>query len=261
MPKFIEYAIRSHFHLAFFCFVYVYGLYHSVTNSWAYALMFSLGIMGVYNFHRLWKYQTKDLPDYIVYWVSKNKSKLLIIAISSSLATLFLYLKYFGHLNDIHLLTCIAVILSVLYVYRLRSYNLREVPYLKIFLVFAIWFFLLHYLPYLIFDILTNPIEGALFLFAILIPSDMKDITYDPKVMRTIPQIIGIKRSLILIQIIVMSGFLYSLMVPSMNTYIWLLGFSYLFSLTLFYKKFNPQYFFTWIDLGFLIVGLSLLWH
>ena len=95
MPKFIEYAIRSHFHLAFFCFVYVYGLYHSVTNSWAYALMFSLGIMGVYNFHRLWKYQTKDLPDDIVYWVSKNKSILLIIAISSSLATLFLYLKYF----------------------------------------------------------------------------------------------------------------------------------------------------------------------
>lgn len=261
MRTFIEYAIRSHFHLAFFCFVYVFGLYQSNTYSWAYALMFSLGIMGIYNFHRLWKYQTKDLPDYIFYWVSKNKSLLLFIAITSSFATLFLYLKYFGHLNNIHLPTCVAVILSVLYVYRLRNYNLREVPYLKIFLVFVIWFFLLHYLPYLIFDTFINPIEGALFLFAILIPSDMKDVTYDPKDMRTIPQLIGIKRSLTLIQIIVISGLLYSLIVPSMNTYIWLTGFSYLFTLTLFYKKFNPQYFFTWIDLGFFIVGLSLLWH
>ena len=120
---------------------------------------------------------------------------------------------------------------------------------------------MLHYLPYLIFDTFINPIEGALFLFAILIPSDMKDVTYDPKDMRTIPQLIGIKRSLTLIQIVVISGLLYSLIVPSMNTYMWLSGFSYLFIISLFYKKFNPQYFFTWIDLGFFIVGLSLLWH
>lgn len=259
MRTFIEYAIRSHLHLASFCFIYVFGLYSINTNAWIYALMLSLGILGIYNAHRLWKDYTNDLPDYILDWLSTNRFSVIIISTCSSAGALFLYLSFFWQYRGIHMLTGFAVTLSFFYVYRLRRYNLREIPYLKIFLVFLIWFFLLHYLPFLIFGKLVYPINGALLLFAILIPSDMKDVSFDPLHMRTIPQVIGIKRSLLLLRTLVSLGVLNALIVPSLHTKAWLIGFIYLFGLTFFYQRINARYYFSWIDLGFFIVGVAII--
>ena len=258
MSKAIEYAIRSHLHLAIFSFVYVLGLYKENAYATYYALMFAFGILSIYNFHRLWKLRRGDLPNGILVWLKNNEFSVAILSLSSIVITIYLYVSYFSQQYRIHLLCIICVLICILYVYRIRRYSLREIPYLKIFLVFGIWSFLLHVMPYMLFGTLVFPLEGLLLLFAILVPSDMKDIDFDPEEMKTIPQLIGINNSLNLIRMLSLLGISYSVIVYDEPMWAWLVSFSYMLVLTFFHSRINKDYFFVWIDACFLIVGIVL---
>lgn len=258
MSKAIEFAIRSHLHLAIFSFVYVSGLYKAEVHSTYYALMFAFGILSIYNFHRLWKLGRGDLPDLVLKWLEINKYSISILSVCSILCTVYLYVNYFSKNYLLHLLCTACILICILYVYRIRRYSLREIPYLKIFLVLGIWYFLLHIMPYILFDSLIFPIEGLILLFAILIPSDMKDIDYDPKEMKTIPQLIGISNSLKLMRVLSLIGISYTFIMHNEPMLPWLISFSYMFVTTFFYSRTNKDYYFVWIDTCFLIVGIAL---
>jgi 4-hydroxybenzoate polyprenyltransferase len=258
MRKAMEYAIRSHLHLAIFSFVYVLGLYKGNLYTPYYALMFAFGILSIYNFHRLWKLKRGDLPDIILKWLVANKVSIASLSIISLFLTIYLYLSYFAQNYLIHLLCAVCLLISILYVYRLRRYSLREIPYIKIFLVLGIWYFLLHIMPCMLFNSVVYPVEGLLLLFAILIPSDMKDIDYDPKEMKTIPQLIGTNNSLKLMRVLSVIGICYLIIAQKEHALPWFLSFSYLFALTFLHSKINKDYYFVWIDASFLIVGVGL---
>ena len=258
MSKVIEYAIRSHLHLAIFSFVYVSALYKENAYSTHYALMFAFGILSIYNFHRLWKLRRGDLPYGILVWLKSNKLSIAMLSFSSVISTMYIYLSYFSEQYLIHLLCAICVSICILYVCRIRRYSLREIPYLKIFLVFGIWSFLLHIMPYMLFGNLVFPLGGLLLLFAILIPSDMKDIDFDPEEMKTIPQLLGTNNSLNLIRMLSILGISYSVIVYDESMWAWVMSFSYMLVLTFFYSRINKDYFFVWIDACFLIVGVVL---
>tara|TARA_B100000524_G_scaffold89764_1_gene42065 strand:+ start:36488 stop:36838 length:351 start_codon:yes stop_codon:yes gene_type:complete len=113
-------------------------------------------------------------------------------------------------------------------------------------------------MPYILFDSLIFPIEGLILLFAILIPSDMKDIDYDPKEMKTIPQLIGTSNSLKLMRVLSLIGISYTLIMHNEPMLPWLISFSYMFVSTFFYSRTNKDYYFVWIDTCFLIVGIAL---
>lgn len=259
MSKVMEYAIRSHIHLAIFSFVYILGLYKANQYAPYYALMFAFGILSIYNFHRLWKLRRGDLPGVILNWLEANKASVIFLSIISLLLAGVLYARYFAQNYLIHLLCAICVLVCILYVYRIRRYSLREIPYLKIFLVFAIWYFLLHIMPHMLFKSLLFPVEGFLLLFAVLIPSDMKDIDYDPEEMKTIPQLIGTNNSLKLMRFLSILGICYSVIIQSNFTLPWIMSFTYMFLLTFFHSRINKDYYFVWVDACFLIVGVALL--
>ena len=120
----MEYAIRSHIHLAIFSFVYILGLYNGSEYSPYYALMFAFGILSMYNFHRLWKLRSGDLPVVILNWLGANKSSVIFLSIISLILAGFLYARYFAQNYLIHLLCAICVIICILYVYRIRKYSL-----------------------------------------------------------------------------------------------------------------------------------------
>ena len=77
----MEYAIRSHIHLAIFSFVYILGLYKANQYAPYYALMFAFGILSIYNFHRLWKLRRGDLPGVILNWLEANKASVIFLSI------------------------------------------------------------------------------------------------------------------------------------------------------------------------------------
>ena len=255
----MEYAIRSHIHLAIFSFVYILGLYNGSEYSPYYALMFAFGILSMYNFHRLWKLRSGDLPVVILNWLGANKSSVIFLSIISLILAGFLYARYFAQNYLIHLLCAICVIICILYVYRIRKYSLREIPYLKIFLVFGIWYFLIHIMPYLLFNSFVSPVAGFILLFAILIPSDMKDIDYDPEEMKTIPQLIGMNNSLKLMRFLSILGICYVVIIQKNASLPWIVSFIYMFLLTFFHSRINKDYYFVWVDACFLIVGGALL--
>ena len=259
MSKVMEYAIRSHIHLAIFSFIYILGMYKENEYSLYYALMFAFGILSIYNFHRLWKLRGGDLPDVILNWLEANKASVISLSIVSLVAASYLYARYFAQNYLIHFLCATCFLTSILYVYRIRRYSLREIPYLKIFLVFGIWYFLLHIMPLILFNSFVYPFEGFILLFAILIPSDMKDIDYDPEEMKTIPQVIGTVNSLKLIRFLSILGVSYTLVIQNDLTLPWAISFTYMFLLTFFHSRINKDYYFVWVDACFLIVGTALL--
>lgn len=259
MNKVMEYAIRSHIHLAIFSIIYILGIYNGSEHSPYYALMFAFSILSIYNFHRLWKLRRGDLPDVIIYWLESNKASVIFLSSISLLLAGYLYARYFAQNYLIHLLCTACVFICILYVYRIRKCSLREIPYIKIFLVFGIWYFLLHILPHMLFNSFVYPVEGFITLFAILIPSDMKDIDYDPKEMKTIPQVIGTNNSLKLMRFLSILGICYLVIIQNNSSMPWIISFTYMFFLTFFHSRINKDYYFVWIDACFLIVGVALL--
>lgn len=83
-------------------------------------------------------------------------------------------------------------------------FRLRQIPFLKIFLISFVWATVTVLLPvihsekeYNNFHILTMIIERFLFVFAITIPFDVRDMTADQQGgLKTIPLIIGEKKSI-----------------------------------------------------------------
>ena len=94
-------------------------------------------------------------------------------------------------------------------------------------------------------------------LLIILIPSDIKDVYFDPKEMKTIPQIMGLNKSIGLIQLAILSSVVILLFRDEdlNNSLPWIFGFLYFFLLTFFYKKIGYKYFFVFADFTFMIIG------
>ena len=82
--------------------------------------------------------------------------------------------------------------------------GLREVPFLKIYLIAFIWTITTAYIPVSHFSDagLTSSMlfcfERFLFILAITIPFDIRDLRYDPPNFKTIPQVFGVNKSKIL---------------------------------------------------------------
>ena len=113
-------------------------------------------------------------------------------------AFLFLPLKAWA-------LIAIPAVISVAYVLPLgkSGKRLRDYPVIKIFLIALNWSMLTAFVPVILYAdsvgvgwALLILLERVLFTFALTIPFDIRDVTVDvPSEIRTIPQILGIRKS------------------------------------------------------------------
>ncbi len=259
MNHIFKYLLRSHILLAIHSFVFLFGLYFEQTSSWVYALMISLGIIGIYNSHRLWKLKKGRLPNEIYEWTVLHKRSIYLLAIIPTLMAMLLYFWLFSGDLLQNLLTVLCVLISVFYVKRIGKFALREIPYLKVVFVLAIWYLLFFIFPYWIFDYDQPWILNFLFLLIILIPSDIKDVYFDQEEMRTIPQVVGIQKSVNVIQLIVIISIimLWFEWGSVRNGWARIFGFFYFFILTLNYKKIGYNYFFVFADITFTLIGIA----
>ena len=256
--KSLTYLIRSHILLAVFSFFFLYGLNFYYQGAFTYSLTISFGILGVYNFHRLWKFKKGRLPLEINSWTFYNRRSIWFFSVSMLISAMTLYLIFFSANFTQNIAAFICLTISIFYVKRVKSLSLREIPYMKVFFVIAIWFILFFVFPYMLFNAPQEWGIALMFLFVILIPSDIKDVFFDHQKMRTIPQVFGLNGSIRMIQIVVVTALLILICFRASVSHIeaWAAGFSYLLLLSFMFKKIGYKYFFVLVDFAFLLVGI-----
>ncbi|MAR39722.1 MAG: hypothetical protein CMD22_03400 [Flavobacteriales bacterium] len=141
-----------------------------------------------YNFQRIVRIK-KEITHKRKEWVLNNHVFIYSLITSSGFISLFFFLQ-FNPNTQILLLTTGTI--SVLY-----PFGLRRIPFLKIFIISSIW--TISTMGLLISEnnlpLTSNTIlqlfSRFLFVFAITVPFDIRDVKYDKKNIKTIPILVG----------------------------------------------------------------------
>jgi len=209
LKSILDFYIRSSLHVAV-CFVALMKVYHYYTfivlDIEILIIAFCFVIIG-YNFI---KYAS------IVLKKRDFRFKNGIITITVLAAITSLYLLLFENVNTYIIIVC-AGLLSLFYVIPIyHKKSLRLISIIKVITVVAVWFLvivvtpvyseyanvfqlncfgfaspiLLNWVPYFI-----KSIGLFLFIFCLCIPFEIRDLKYDDLSLKTIPQIIGVKKT------------------------------------------------------------------
>lgn len=132
-------------------------------------------------------------------WIEKNQVTLKVLSAIGLVGSVLIYFLVLGWNIDFWLLLT-GAILGVLYALKThpKGRALRDIPYLKIYLIALQWTLAVAVWPYIrIASTIDFPIAlvASIFLYilAATIPFDIRDLVYDAKHKATIPQILGIK--------------------------------------------------------------------
>jgi hypothetical protein len=182
----------------------IIGITASSELSWCYSLVVCFGILAVYNLHRWYKLKlvsnTSDkhcLLNGLVGLVSLLVSSVLFMLVLKDLITL--------------LLLGVLFFISIWYVYPLFGIKLREIRMFKGILVAVVWTVVVAVFPmfYAPQPAALNFIIGLfLFLLALTIPFDIRDIRKDGPGKITLPQVVGVPVSKIVSIVFLMLGLL-----------------------------------------------------
>lgn len=240
----------------------------NIPNPYWYGLFVFSSTLLTYNIQRFIKStQTVPHPTNHILWVLSHKKELFFIGLVSISLALYSFYQLFNWNCISFLILFISLIISVLYVYQIKSKSLRDAPYLKIHLIAIIWVIALG-----VFELFNEQIfefEKWMFVLihyfyvlAVTIPFDIRDLKYDDPNKRTIPQVIGIKNSKMMSFGLML---LYAFLAIYFQPYL-LLNFFFLFSilislfLILGIKTTRNEFYYSGLIEGsILIVGLSLL--
>lgn len=147
------------------------------------------------------------------------------------------------------------------YVVRIGEKNLRSIPFLKIHVISLSWALLLIVFPIVNEEVSISilPVLGAhyLYVLAVTIPFDIRDLQYDEKHYRTIPQVIGVQGSKWL-AILAMSGYVFitHLFFPELFFSLWFWAIVMLTALLILGTKENTS---DWYCAGLIDASISLL--
>lgn len=207
MRKTLDFILYSNLFVAI-CAAFLCLFIHEVFKLYTYRLQVTSFIffstLGAYNFHRLFGIKKVTKKNTRTLWVRKNLLLIKWLSIFSIIAACIIYL--FFPFSTILFLLPLSLI-SLWYVVGLLKYGklnqpLREIPYLKIFLISFVWAGACCMFPLVVnsgYGILLNIhvqlfcLAIALFVFALCLPFDIRDFQDDHRMnIQTIPHGIGI---------------------------------------------------------------------
>lgn len=186
------------------------------------ALIYS-STLFTYCFHRVYpvrfKYEGETSNRF--QWYRQNKTAFNLIMAVAFLAALGILIIDFSY-QLIWFTPVVIIALSytlALFPYKGKMIRLRDIPYLKVFLIVGVVTYTTTYLPLLYGEIEINMyapnfillvISRALFLFAITLPFDIRDLEFDVQTnLKTFPVAIGVGNTK-LISVAMIIGFLVS---------------------------------------------------
>lgn len=162
-------------------------------------VMFST--LFVYNGQRLLKID-KAMPTPWLVWVSNNRKSIYVLIALSGAASIYFLSEISTTIKAANIALWSAMLISVLYVTKLSKMSLRSIPYLKIHLIAISWSIVI-----ILFPALNEAWNGQLLLLflahyfyvlGVTIPFDIRDLKFDSKSTKTIPQVVGISVARIL---------------------------------------------------------------
>ena len=141
-----------------------------------------------YNFQRIVRWE-KSNKYFRKKWLENNKMIIILLSFFGFVMSIYHFIE-FQTKTQIIIIICATV--SILY-----PFGLRKIPHLKIMLIAVVWtistMFLLvaeHNTP-IDQNIALHLIARFLFIFAIIIPFDIRDLKYDKLYLKTIPIVFG----------------------------------------------------------------------
>jgi len=143
-----------------------------------------------YNFQRIVQIKKHPRKD----WIKKNEFLIYLIMIISAVMSLYLFSIFKETKTQIAII--FSGIISILY-----PFFLRKIPFFKILIISLVWtistMLLLVLEENIVFssNIVFHLIRRFLFVFAIAIPFDIRDLRFDSKKLKTIPIIFGVSKS------------------------------------------------------------------
>jgi len=202
LRRLFSFYIFSNIHvsIAVFCFTKVTLFAYGVSdNTIPYFNMFSTLIS--YNFIRF--YRIDEINRFVSNWIQSNKKSLLVLnGVGMILLT---YLAFRLKFKDFIVL--IPFVLATLFYavpFSKEKLNLRSMTGLKLFLIAFSWAGITVLFPLIHHDISISGniwiifIQRFLIIIALAIPFDLRDVNFDKKQIRTLPQSIGVIKSKLL---------------------------------------------------------------
>lgn len=170
--------------------------------------------LAVYNFQRIVLPDTKEIFFLSIRhkWIRRNRKLLSFLTAISVIISAFIFLFYFNsQIKSIILLLPFVLITfwyaldiqQILPFLKRKFKKLRTIPYLKILLIAITWTAITVWLPIVEYKIDVSTVyllimstERVLFIFAITLPFDIRDMKQDKVLnVKTIPLILGIERT------------------------------------------------------------------
>ena len=151
-----------------------------------FATIFTYNFQRIVRISKSQKHNRKD-------WTQKNKFLIYLVMIISSVISLYFFSKF---KTNTQIAIIFSGIISVLY-----PFGLRTIPFSKIFVISLIWttstMLLLILEEGIVFssNVIAHLLIRFLFVFAICIPFDIRDVKYDNIKLKTIPIFFGVLRS------------------------------------------------------------------
>lgn len=192
--------LRSHAWLALGAGVQVLftaALVPFVELPWAVPLCAALGTFSAYGSMRLMKVGDAASGSEHLSWFQRHRAPMMWLCVLSGVMAAVLLLLFVPGAISLTLVLLPAVALYILPNRTGRHRGLRYVPFLKLFLIAAVWSGVVVAFPFMARGALQHPLflplllERALFVFAITLPFDIRDLHIDPHGERTLPRAIG----------------------------------------------------------------------
>ncbi|MDH3321416.1 MAG: hypothetical protein OEM04_00415 [Flavobacteriaceae bacterium] len=199
LKKLFEFYIYSNLHvsLAVFCLakltLHQFDIEDNVSPYFAFfATVIAYNFIRIYNFN--------EINPEIAAWIKSHKRRLILLNLICLIASLELVikLKYEAYIMLIPL-TFTTFFYSVPFSHQRR--NLRSIASLKLFLIAVTWAGMTVLFPLknngvqFSTDVWLVFLQRFLFIMAITIPFDIRDIDYDNPAIKTLPQTLGIQNS------------------------------------------------------------------
>lgn len=246
-----------------------WGLAHvyRIPNAWVYGLLLFTLTHFIYNFQRLAKGIVLGHASPQINWLKHYIIPVKLVTGISLVGAFVLFLIVFSWNIYVLLVGTLFLALSLFYVIPLRGKNLRDRPYIKIHLIALVWTFACGLFP------LLNAEEWSLgfwflglnqylYILAITIPFDIRDMHTDAPVQRSLPQVLGSRNARLLALILILVFMVNTLLlVPSLrSSFFFYLIMLYHVILILRSESHRPFWFFGGLlDGGIILLGISYL--
>ena len=244
-------------------FCEILALQHRFLN----AALIGFGTLFMYNFQRILAFPAlKPLPSERLQWMMIHKLGVsLTAALALSFAAVLSFLAIFEWSALILLVA--ALVLGVFYSGKIPGLRmpLREIPYIKIHVIAFVWLMCCGYFPWL--NSATGDSHAFAFvsihyayLIAITIPFDIRDMQNDYGTQRTIPQVLGARKSVLLGQVLLLLFAFLAVWLDPVLIYRPLFSIAVLYQLLLLQicRPGSPDWLFSgMIDGGIILLGIS----